>query len=290
MRLVAGFALALTLGTSFALATTAGADTSGSDGSPRPGASVDNGRPTAVVVSDASGEVARWESPRRGSGGGGSRWTCGYVEAYYRDAGGIEVDDETRVTVVPGEYFVFLCRDESGAVVEQRVVYWEEGSDPLQGLVGAERAAEEALAGLVVADPVVATSPTVGLDQLVGLESWLWVDDWSAESASATLGGVTSTVSAAPVSLVWSPGDGSEVECDGPGVPWSKGRSSSGACTHTFSDRSTASGGGVWEASVTVVWDVSWVASTGESGDLGELTTSTAWPVRVVEAQGVIGG
>jgi hypothetical protein len=206
------------------------------------------------------------------------------------DGHGIEVLERNPALLTPDEPVGLVCRDEFGELRRQDVVYWEEGSDPLQGLVGAERAAEEALAGLVVADPVVATSPTVGLDQLVGLESWLWVDDWSAESASATLGGVTSTVSAAPVSLVWSPGDGSEVECDGPGVPWSKGRSSSGACTHTFSDRSTASGGGVWEASVTVVWDVSWVASTGESGDLGELTTSTAWPVRVVEAQGVIGG
>nr|MDT0666960.1 hypothetical protein [Micromonospora sp. DSM 115978] len=53
-------------------------------------------------------------------------------------------------------------------------------------------------------------------------------------------------------------------------------------------DASTAAAGGAsWPAVLSIRWQVSWTASTGETGVLEETTTDTAVPVTVEEVQAV---
>ena len=81
--------------------------------------------------------------------------------------------------------------------------------------------AQEAAEDTPLPVPTVGMAPAPPIPQLVGLESFLWIDaaQWVPQSASASAGGVTSTVTATPKRVVWEMGNGDSVACDGPGVP-----------------------------------------------------------------------
>ncbi len=72
----------------------------------------------------------------------------------------------------------------------------------------------------------------------MGVATWLWVDGpWEPSSATAEVAGVSATVTARPVRVVWDTGDGAGVTCDGPGTPYDPAHPSAGrdsACTHVY--------------------------------------------------------
>ena len=57
---------------------------------------------------------------------------------------------------------------------------------------------------------------------MVNLPTWLWVDasSWHAYSVTASIGSVSATAVALPMSIRWSMGDGDSVTCFGPGTPF----------------------------------------------------------------------
>lgn len=247
------------------------------------------GTPVAIAVTAPSGELATWS--RRGAGQG-PRWTCAYYRLENGSSSGfsIAIDFSSGAQQpVPGEIYALICRDARGELVYSWFGVYDP-ADPLAGLFAGERAAELALERLELSDPVVRMNPPA--DQLVGLPSWLWVDTpWTPVEASAGVSGVTATVVARPRAVEWELGDGTRLTCMGPGRPYDPDRTSddpSDACTHVFERPSFDEPGGVRPVTATVTYAVSWSATDGGTGDLGEVTRASTVAVRVVEVQAVI--
>lgn len=138
--------------------------------------------------------------------------------------------------------------------------------------------------------PGVHTSPPVGADQLVNLPTWLWVDNWQPQSTTASEAGLSVTVTATPRSVTWRMGLGDPVVCQG-GVPWNpnlREEQQSSPCTFTYTRSSFDQPDLRYSGSATTTWDVTWTASNGESGGLGQSERTTAFRMRVAEGQAVI--
>jgi hypothetical protein len=277
--------LALLLGRASAASAEIGDHTGGARG----GAVIVGGTPVAIAVVAPSGTLASYTKK---GGGSGPRWTCGYFGLENGSNAGISINiDYSTGPLQPVRYepYAFICRDQGGQVVHSWFGVYDPG-DPLAGLFAAERAAELALERLDLADPVVRLNPPG--DQLVGLPSWLWVDTpWVPSDASASVSGVTATVTVAPLRVDWDTGDGAMLSCAGPGAGYDPSRgpeSQSSDCAHTYIWPSSSRPGGVYSVSATVTYTVSWVATDGGGGDLGTVTRTSTVPVRAVEVQAVI--
>ncbi len=133
--------------------------------------------------------------------------------------------------------------------------------------------------------PEVSSSPAG--DQIVNLASWFWIPNWQPITGTATVGGVTVTVTARPTSARWSFGDGSTSTC-APGVAWSGTADPRQACTHTWLRSTASQPGEAYRLSVTVTWTAAFTVTGGAGG--GPLTpvsrTATA-QVRVAEVQAI---
>ncbi|MGH9213523.1 MAG: hypothetical protein ACRD2C_23040, partial [Acidimicrobiales bacterium] len=191
--------------------------------------------------------------------------------------------------MVPGRRYVLECR------------YVDDGSraylgtfDYQPGVTGPD---PEALARQVYEEvplvfPTPHTSPPADAQQLVGFPVWLWVDGgvWRSFDASASLAGVTVTVVAQPQSLRWDMGDGTVLDCAGPGTAWTPDTPDSqrSDCSHVYQYVSARQSGGRYQASVTVSWSVTWSASTGQSGTLPVASRSSSFSLDVRERQAVI--
>lgn len=256
--------------------TVAAANSDTDHQTPRPGGSVQGGVPEAVVV---MGPGERPIAEGR-TGGQGGTWTC----HYYRQVGG-ELPDAAGVgdPVVPeaGQYVAFVCFDATGAIVHLDARYYEP-ADPFGGIGAAYRAMEVARERLVLEPPAIGLSPPAGSFQLVGLPTYLAVGDaWATVSETATVGAVSSTVTATPTQVEWDPGDGSAaVVCDGPGSV------AEPDCTHTYGHSTR---GAPITLTATITWEVAWTATTGEGGVLPGVTRTSSVDVVVQEAQAVIG-
>ncbi len=129
-------------------------------------------------------------------------------------------------------------------------------------------------------------------DQLVGLQSWLWVDTpWAPAEASASVSGVTATVTATPEVVVWDTGDGHVVTCRDPGSRYDTTEPPaprSSTCGHVYTWPSSTQPSGVYRVTATVTYAAAWHASDGTGDDLGPVTRATTVPLRVVEVQAVV--
>ena len=131
--------------------------------------------------------------------------------------------------------------------------------------------------------PQIASSPTG--DQIVNLPSWFWIPNWQPITGTATVGGVTVTVTARPSSALWSYGDGATSTC-APGIEWSSTADPGRACTHKWRRSSAAQPGAAYQLSVTVTWSASFTVSGGTGGGaLTPISRTTTAPVRVAEVQ-----
>ena len=251
---------------------------------PKPDGHIVNHSPEAIVVSSPGGPT--YEIHHHGPSRHG-RWEC-----HYFLVGGIPGSDaptplfrQGPITPKPTDPVFLDCFDESGLTAYQEIFVFDPAA-PLGQLDVPARAAEEARKLLVIAPPTVRLSPPSGAAQLVGVSTWLWVaDPWAPIHASATLGGVTATVTATPRSVTWDAGDGTTVTCHGPGTPYDTARSPAtqhSDCTITFQRR------GARSLSATVTYDTGWTATTGDAEPLDAVTRSTAVPIDVVEAQALI--
>jgi hypothetical protein len=136
------------------------------------------------------------------------------------------------------------------------------------------------------------TSPPPGSELLVGLPTWLWIDPaaWQPFTATASVPGVSVTVTATPRHVVWQMGNADEVTCTGPGTPWDPagGDDQRTDCSYTYQWVSAHDPDGVYHASATVIWAVTWAASTGETGTLADASRTAALDLTVTERQAVI--
>lgn len=235
------------------------------------------------------------------SGGSGGRpVACGFFEP------GEDIYGISRVEApIEGEVYTLLCwhADKpdwtwSPTRFVPEVVYSPALDDLLVEVLVSEAYAE-------VAPPfaVPFTSPDRDGEQVVGLPTWMWLDpaSWQTVSATAEVPGVTATVTATPVRVVWDMGEdapdgatiasgGDPVPCDGPGQAFDPAGPDDqrSDCSYVYQWDSSGESNGTFGASATVEWDVSYTASTGDAGELDPISRTTEFPLTVTEMQAVV--
>jgi hypothetical protein len=186
----------------------------------------------------------------------------------------------------PGGSYLPSC---PGDLPARRALVWL----PDSVAPGPPALARHALSRLVLPGPVVGLSPAPPAAQLVGLPGWLWVEPgwWGSRSATASVPGVSVSVVAVPVRVVWSMGDGGVVSCAGAGTPYPRAggdpASASPDCGYTYTGSSAGQPGGVFTAAATLWWEVSW-SGGGMSGGFGPLSSTSVVDVAVAEVQTVM--
>ena len=158
-------------------------------------------------------------------------------------------------------------------------------------VVDAARLAQEALQQVPLPAPKIAMAPGGDIPLLVNLPTFLWIDraQWRPVSASASAGGVTSTVTAVPQRVVWDMGQGDSLACNGPGEPYVPSLPDDAQpsdCIFTYRASSARTSDKTFKVTATVEWRVSWTASgAAGGGDLGISRRTSSTPVRVAEIQ-----
>jgi hypothetical protein len=130
---------------------------------------------------------------------------------------------------------------------------------------------------------------------VVRAATWFFTDpaDFRVLTARAAVGGVWARVTATPVALMFTPGDGAAaVSCSGPGTAWTSAygvwdRSPSG-CDYSYPHSSIHQPNRVVTATYGIRWQVSWVGSGGASGVLPDQMTTATATFAVAEVEAVV--
>jgi hypothetical protein len=275
------FAIVLLLGSSLSIRTAdaGGIDTSGGGGQSAEGGA-DNGRPVVVVHDGGEGPG---KSGRKPSGG----VQCFYIDAPAGTSGGIPQSPAVGGTVgslVEGQLYWVYCYGLDNSFLYWRLFVYQPGVPAISGA----QLAVMARAELDLVLPAPKANPPVGAEQLVGIKTWLWIDPtiWRPLTATASVPGISATVTATPYATEWRMGDGRTVACDGPGTPYEPGASTD--CGHVYSVDSSGQADGVYAATVTMFWRVTWSATDGTGGDLGTLARTTPFELLVGQRQAVV--
>ena len=134
----------------------------------------------------------------------------------------------------------------------------------------------------------------------VKVRSWFWTTTaFTAVAATASVpsgrGWLRATTTATPVGLTYTPGDGElgtgPVTCLGPGERWREGYDDthSNTCVYEFLHSSAvAADGERFHGTVAINWHVTFRNSNGQSGDLGDFTTTTPVNMTVKEIHAIV--
>jgi hypothetical protein len=193
--------------------------------------------------------------------------------------------------LVEGEWYYQTCHYlDTGELASSRYWQYTPGQPAMPGPDLSELA-RQAYDEIPLAFPVPFTSPAIDIRQITGLPTWLWVDPatWQALRASATLAGFTVEVTATPSRIVWDMGDGTPVTCTGPGTAFdpARGDDQRTDCAHVYQWVSADQPDGVYRAAATMIWSVTWAASTGATGSLGEASRTTRFDLQVEDLEAV---
>jgi len=160
--------------------------------------------------------------------------------------------------------------------------------------------AQQALDTVVLPSPTAGRYPAGTLSDgrpytVVNAHTWFWTDAaaYRPTSARADAGGVWAEVTVTPTALTFTPGDGAAtVSCTGPGTAWQPAAGvwspSPSGCDYSYSRSSLQQPDGKVSAVYGIRWSVSWRSSTGATGTLPPLTTTSTAAFAVVEAQTVV--
>jgi hypothetical protein len=172
------------------------------------------------------------------------------------------------------------------------------GAAPAAQAISPTAAASQAEKSIGLPSPVIGLNPQPF--SVVALDTWMWIDRgaWHAYSATASVGSVTATAVATPVSVQWAMGDGSTVTCNGPGTAYRTDLPAivqSTNCSHTYRRSSVGQpspdgnpNDGAFTVTTTISWDVSWTSSVpGTGGSLPPLETTSSTRLRVEQVQSV---
>lgn len=125
--------------------------------------------------------------------------------------------------------------------------------------------------------------------------TWYWTSaaTWKSDSATARAGANWATVTATPVKLSFSPGDGSGgTSCAGPGEAWSSSygpwAAAPSGCDYRYQHSSINQPGGMITATYTTTWQLTWVGSGGTGGTLPGRETTSQSTFAVAELQSVV--
>jgi hypothetical protein len=254
----------------------------------------DGGHVVVVVPgSDADGYVGVGYSPGSGSGGA-SEVECRYFAVITPGNAvipnvGAQITDTS--ALVAGDLLWLICRDiTAGTTTYENIFHWDPAT-PQAVVPSAAVLAQMAANDMTVPVPGVETWPAAGGKGLVNLPVWLHVDNWTTLTASASAGGVTATVEAVPVRVVWDM-DAGGVTCADAGPrydPATRPDPASSTCSFTYSQSSGERADLTFHNSATVVWHLRWFATNGRGGDLGELSSRVAhFDLQIEESQALV--
>jgi hypothetical protein len=175
-------------------------------------------------------------------------------------------------------------------------LYWIH--DSVFSTVG--KAAEDAIDRLIP-NPSVQIAPAASRN-VVTVGTWFWFNKSAWKTVSVTayvptkVGVISATTSATPKKIIFSPGDGrlgsGNITCDGPGAPWRPqiGDRARTSCMYTYRRASHGQPRGVFNAKVSIEWDISVKTSMSKTPisykqKVSTVRTSTTVPIRVLEIQ-----
>ncbi len=176
------------------------------------------------------------------------------------------------------------------------LVWWPVGGRPPASLIDALRQRARDAVPFPVLGQHGAPSGERDAPLITQLPTWLWVDPsgWRPVQAEASIPGIVSvTAVGTPQRLTWDPGTGdAPVACDGPGVAYDFGRpdaAQSTDCSYTYRHSSdVAPGGGPYQLTMGLEWDVRWQCDPGcGGGPMAPVTVTTSRPVWVAELQAI---
>ena len=211
--------------------------------------------------------------------GGGGGISCRYVPERLPTSGDISHQGEQ------GQWYFYTCTGSPDLLFGD---LWVPAGRPA---VDPAVLARQATRYLPLPVPGIRTNPPPSRDQLVRLRTWLWLDrtTWGARSATASVPGVSATVTALPVSVAWVMGDGGRVVCRGPGTPYDPTRPEATqrpSCSYTYRRGSAGEPGGWFVVRATTTWRITWVARGAPGGGtLPPLARSSQTTLRVAEVQ-----
>jgi hypothetical protein len=164
--------------------------------------------------------------------------------------------------------------------------------------------AQAAFGELVMPLPVPSRYPSGILKEsghpytIVNANTWFWIDPGTFQPVSKTVtaGAVWGKATATPVSLGFTPGDGSHsVSCPGPGSPWKANDQTWLApvnpqgCSYRYLQSSLGVGGDDQvTATYTITWNVTWTGSDGTGGAFNNMQSQTTSRFGVAEVQTVV--
>lgn len=135
---------------------------------------------------------------------------------------------------------------------------------------------------------------------VVNLGTWFWVNPllWVPVRATAWVptpsGPLIVTTTATPKKLIFEPGDGDRgsgtTECSGPGIPWisSFGDHLDSPCMYTYRHSSARMRSGLFDATLSIRWHVTYASNTGVSGSLGDVTVGASHQMLIREIHGLV--
>lgn len=220
----------------------------------------------------------------------GSTSTSPIICGYYTDDG-TPLDDPAAAGLKPGDWLVLSCSVDDGESVGNRQrIQWFPGIPLPAPEPDAGALAQVALNRLAVPLPAVTTWPASGGTSLVNLPVWLHVGNWTQLTASASAGGLTATITAEPMRSDWDMDEG-VTSCGIAGSTYDSSLSSdaqSTGCSFTYRHSSGVRADGTYHATGTLVWHLRWAATNGQGGDLGEISRTSAFTLRVEESQALV--
>mgnify|MGYP006350152615 CR=1 FL=1 len=151
--------------------------------------------------------------------------------------------------------------------------------------------AQQALAKLHLLGARIGVAPDPAGAGAVGLPVWLWTavtpETWGPQSASASTGAITVSITAKASHIVWTMGDGQSVTCANPGTAYETrfGNSPSPTCGYRYTTASSTAAHprGRYTVTATTGWTVAW-AGGGQSGVLTP-TSQSQTSVEIGEIQ-----
>lgn len=126
---------------------------------------------------------------------------------------------------------------------------------------------------------------------LVNFPIWLHLaSGWQQVTATATIAGVTATVTAKPESVTWEMGDGTSVTCHSQGTAYDPSLSwttniARRDCGYVYTSSSAAQADGRFGVKVTVRYGVTWTSNFGAGGSLGVYDRGASTSVAVGQVQ-----
>ena len=240
---------------------------------------------TGAVTSDGGVVAVAGGSHTNGSdgtsGGANSTIHCRYFELADQISGQnttTPILGTETTALIPARKYWKVCTDTTTGTEISRTLIDITAPDPA---TLARNLAEQALAQLHVTPPAAQSNPANNL-AVINIPTWYWIDNWTPLTSSATAAGVTATVTATPTDVTWNPGDGSKpIVCDGPGVAYNLNRKDaqqSTDCSFTYTTKA-----GKFTITATQRWTVTYTATNGQTGNLGDVTSTNTIPIDVHE-------